>query len=98
MYLSLVGKHPIHAKGDTKKEYSRKLRNLSDLTLPASLKVSDNCRDFFEKLCKLHPSKRYDAQKALKHPFLTGNDEDPIPLTTSEEINQVQAENLLRQA
>jgi serine/threonine protein kinase len=38
-------------------------------------------KDFFNKLCSYPPSERYDAKSALKHPWITGNSKDEIPLT-----------------
>ena len=86
MYLLLTGKHPIHTKGDTEPIYLKKLEKTLDLTLPEDLEVSDMWKDFFERLCKHSPVKRYSAWTALKHPWILGDHNSELPLTLLERI------------
>jgi hypothetical protein len=42
-------------------------------------------------LCKLSSLQRYDAKRALKHPWITRNFQEKIPLTRIEEMQQQDA-------
>jgi serine/threonine protein kinase len=87
IYQLLTGKHPLFKKGvDTDSTFQKKLRETKDLELPEDLEVSPLMRDLFRKLCKINPTERYEARMILQHPVLTGNADDPIPLTASEKL------------
>lgn len=42
-------------------------------------------KDFFLKLCDREPFKRYTAEQALNHPWITRNVKNEIPLTFEEQ-------------
>jgi hypothetical protein len=48
-------------------------------------------KDFICRLCKLSSLQRYDAKRALKHPWITRNLHEKIPLTRIEEMQQQDA-------
>lgn len=43
-------------------------------------------KDFFEKLCSYPSSIRYDAERALQHPWITRKINEPVPMTINQEI------------
>lgn len=49
--------------------------NLNDCELPPL------ARNLIERLCSLQPTNRYRVEQALRHPWITGNPRDEIPLT-----------------
>jgi serine/threonine protein kinase len=87
LYQLLTGEHAFFRPGkDSERDYLRKLSKSGDLELPKSCKVSPHMRDLFSRLCKKAPGERYDALSVLAHPAITGNPDDPIPMTASEQI------------
>jgi hypothetical protein len=50
------------------------------------------------KLCNPMPIERYTAEQALRHPWITRDFDDPIPLTESEKMREYQAGSLLKNA
>jgi len=44
-------------------------------------------KDFISRICKISSFQRYDAKRALGHPWITRNFDDKIPLTRVEEIH-----------
>jgi serine/threonine protein kinase len=50
----------------------------------------------FRNLCKLQASQRYTAKDALKHPWITRNNTDHVPLTPLEKMSQLEQEDDLR--
>lgn len=83
MYQLLTGKHPFHEKGDIESSYLKKLQE-GDLELPEDVQVTDMCRDFFSRLWKFSPVKRYHAKTALEHPWIIGNRNAPLPMSLFE--------------
>ena len=53
-------------------------------------------KDFFTKLCSYPASERYDAQKALSHPWITGVGE--IPLTRKQLLARFDSQQGLKKA
>ena len=47
--------------------------------------VSTLAKDLIFKLCQISQTERYDAKRALLHPWLTRRFNDKIPLTAKEE-------------
>ena len=52
-------------------------------------------KDFISRICKISSFQRYDAKRALGHPWITRNFDDKIPLTRVEEIHQQEVRNML---
>jgi len=52
-------------------------------------------KDFISRICKISCLQRYDAKRALQHPWITRNLEDKIPLTRIEEMQQYDLRNML---
>lgn len=48
--------------------------------------VSSLAKNLIIKLCHISQVERYDAKRALHHPWITRKLDDKIPLTASEEI------------
>ena len=89
MYQLLTnGKHPCFNKGESSNEYIQKMRNIDSKPLKWEFNenFSELAKDFFLKLCSYPPNQRYDANRALMHPWLTRNERDEIPLTRKQEI------------
>lgn len=79
--LLTCGQHPCYEKGEI--GYGKKLKNIE--SKPIEWHFTDNfsplAKDFFLNLVSYPPSQRYDAATALKHPWITRNNENKIPLT-----------------
>jgi hypothetical protein len=43
-------------------------------------------KDFFEKLCSYPSSIRYDADRALQHPWITRDTKQEIPMTVNQDL------------
>ena len=86
MYMLLnKGEHPFYHNGDTKKTFLNNLKNNKGLVF--NNKISFMAMHLIKKLLEYDPIKRYKANDALKHPWITRNPEDKIPQTFNEQLN-----------
>ena len=84
MYMLLAkGEHPLYKADDSIKRFVQKL-NHGFIDFPSTLNVSAMAKNLFQKLVQKDPAERYSADKALSHPWITGNFKDQVPLTTNE--------------
>ena len=79
------GKHPFYQKNDKKADFIKKIKvgKLNFIN-----KLSFMAKHLNQKLCEVNPSWRYSAQLANKHPWITRNPNDEIPLTFNEILNR----------
>jgi serine/threonine protein kinase len=75
------GKHPFYIKGDNKKDFVKKIM---DGKINFYNKVSPMAKHLILKLLEPNPSWRYTAAQAIKHPWITRNKNDEVPLTFNE--------------
>ena len=75
------GKHPFYQKGDSKEDFTEKIKNGK---INFVNKVSYMAKNLIYKLCEPNPSWRYSADLAIKHPWITRNPNDAIPMTFNE--------------
>ena len=86
MYMLLnKGEHPFYHNGDTKKTFLNNIKNNTGLVF--NNKISFMAMHLIKKLLEYDPIKRYKANDALKHPWITRNPEDKIPQTFNEQLN-----------
>ena len=86
MYMLLNnGKHPFYQKNDKKEDFIKKIKigKLNYIN-----KLSFMAKHLNQKLCEVNPSWRYSAHLANKHPWITRNPNDEIPLTFNEILNR----------
>ena len=79
------GKHPFYIKGDNKKDFVKKIM---DGKINFYNKVSPMAKHLILKLLEPNASWRYTAAQAIKHPWITRNKNDEIPLTFNELLNK----------
>ena len=85
MYMILnKGEHPFYQNGDTKQDFINKLKSFKELKY--NNKISYMGLNLLKKLLEPDPLKRYKAEDALRHPWITRNPEDKIPHTFNELI------------
>ena len=70
---------------DKKKDFIKKIK-LAKLNFIN--KISYMAKHLMHKLCEPNPSWRYSASLAIKHPWITRNPNDDIPLTFNEILNR----------
>ena len=97
MYQLLAcGQHPCYGRGE--QDYAKKLLEIElkpfKWTFPDNF--SELARDFFLNLVSYPPSSRYDAITALKHPWITRQSNDKIPLSQEQEFAMFEQERQLR--
>ena len=86
MYMLLnKGEHPFYHNGDTKEEFINNLKSIKKLK--CKNKISYMGLNLLKKLLEPDPLKRYKANDALKHPWITRNPEDKIPQTINDQLN-----------
>jgi serine/threonine protein kinase len=86
MYMLLNnGKHPFYHKDDKKEDFIKKIKLAK---LHFINKISYMAKHLLHKLCEPNPSWRYSANLAIKHPWITRNPNDDIPLTFNEILNK----------
>ena len=74
-------KHPFYVKGLDKKNYCEKIKK-GNFTYCNNL--SYMAKNLISKLLEPNPSWRYTSDKAIRHPWITRNKNDPIPKTFNE--------------
>ena len=79
------GKHPFYQKNDKKEDVIKKIK-IGKLNFIN--KLSFMAKSLNQKLCEVNPSWRYSANLAIKHPWITRNPNDEIPLTFNEILNR----------
>ena len=79
------GKHPFYQKNDKKADFIQKIKAGK---LHFINKMSFMAKNLNYKLCEPNPSWRYSANLAIKHPWITRNPKDEIPLTFNEILNK----------
>jgi serine/threonine protein kinase len=82
MYILLVGRHPLHKKGEEISEYTAKLKN-PKWVFPKQ--CTELAKTFFLRLMKVNPLERYTAKEALDHPWIT-RVPSSIPLSYAENV------------
>jgi len=86
MYMLLNnGKHPFYHKDDKKSDFIQKIKLAK---LHFINKLSYMAKHLMHKLCEPNPSWRYSANLAVKHPWITRNPNDDIPLTFNEILSR----------
>ena len=82
MYMLLNnGKHPFYHKGDKKIDVINKIKSGKIFFIN---KLSFMAKHLITKLCEPNPTNRYSASHAVKHPWITRNVNDEIPMTFSD--------------
>ena len=79
------GKHPFYQKNDKKEDFVKKIK-IGKLNFIN--KLSFMAKHLNQKLCEVNPSWRYSAHLANKHPWITRNPNDEVPLTFNEILNR----------
>jgi calcium/calmodulin-dependent protein kinase I len=88
------GRHPFFEKGESKRKYIQKLKN----GYIKNDNLSEMSNNFIGKLLEPNPRRRYSANVALKHPWITRKLLDSIPLTMYESINKTLLINKMKNA
>ena len=88
------GRHPFFEKGESKRKYIQKLKN----GYIRNDNLSEMSNNFIGKLLEPNPRRRYSANVALKHPWITRKLLDSIPLTMYESINKTLLINKMKNA
>ena len=88
------GRHPFYQKNDKREDFIRKIKNGK---LNFINKLSFMAKNLNQKLCEVNPSWRYSAHLAMKHPWITRNPNDEIPLTFNEILNRNNSKKNLNQ-
>ena len=83
MFMLLnYGKHPFYVKGELKKDF------VENCKINFYNKVSPMAKHLIFKLLEPNPSWRYNASQAIKHPWITRNKNDEVPLTFNEILHK----------
>ena len=94
MYTLLTGKHPFFRDNDNKKTYVNRISK-QDLELD-KLGMSEVAYSLFSKLCSRSISERYTSNLAIKHPWITRNFNDIVPMTQGQEVKMIEADTSFR--
>ena len=79
------GKHPFYVKGINRNDFNKKIRNCK---INFYNKISPMAKHLILKLLEPNPSWRYNASQAIKHPWITRNKYDEVPLTFNEILHK----------
>ena len=79
------GKHPFYVKGINRNDFNKKIRNCK---IHFYNKISPMAKHLILKLLEPNPSWRYNASQAIKHPWITRNKYDEVPLTFNEILHK----------
>ena len=99
LYYMLVGCHPLYITGVMLADNSQTLKQKVAAIEPEKWHypsfVTPLAKDLICKLCRISQIERYDAKRALQHPWITRRFDEKIPLTASEEIQMFNQEQVL---
>ena len=79
------GKHPFYVKGIERKDFNKKIQSCK---INFYNKISPMAKHLIFKLLEPNPSWRYNASQAIKHPWITRNKYDEVPLTFNELLHK----------
>ena len=85
------GEHPFYTQNDSNKIFLRNLKE--NKRKEFNTKVSYLAINLVNKLLQHDPIKRYKANEALKHPWITRNLKDKIPETLNELLKNIRIIN-----
>lgn len=102
LYTMLVGYHPLYINGGMLSDNTQSLKHKVAAIDPAKWHypsyISKLAKNLIVKLCKISQIERYDAKRALHHPWITRRLDDDVPLTASEEIQHFNLEGILQKS
>ena len=84
------GQHPFYKKGMEKKDL---LNNIKNKNIPYNKNISPLANNLLQQLLQKDLSLRITSSLALKHPWITRNESDPIPLNLYQEVNKIVIKN-----
>ena len=87
------GKHPFYIKGDTKKDFVKKIM---EGKINFYNKVSPMAKHLILKLLEPNASWRYTGAQAIKHPWITRNKNDEVPLTFNEILTKSNSKKIAK--
>ena len=87
------GKHPFYTKGMDRTDFNKKIKTCK---INFYNKISPMAKHLILKLLEPNPSWRYNASQAIKHPWITRNKYDEIPLTFNEILHKSNMKKLGR--
>ena len=87
------GKHPFYTKGMDRIDFNQKIKTCK---INFYNKISPMAKHLIFKLLEPNPSWRYNASQAIKHPWITRNKYDEIPLTFNEILHKSNMKKLGR--
>ena len=95
MHIILAqGKHPFYNREiDNVDSFKKKLVKLTDIVIDPV--ISDLAKNLINKLAHTQASHRYSAKDALKHPWITRRNDNSIPMSFTEQINNFELESSL---
>ena len=79
------GKHPFYVKGIERKDFDKKIQSCK---INFYNKISPMAKHLIFKLLEPNPSWRYNASQAIKHPWISRNKYDEVPLTFNEILHK----------
>ena len=96
LYNMFLGYHPLYITGGILSDNSHTLKQ-KVAAIETELwhypdYVSPMAKDLICKLCRINQIERYDAKRALQHPFITRNYNEKIPMTKTEEMQMFNIE------
>ena len=96
LYYMLVGYHPLYITGGILSDNNHTLKQKVAAIEPEKWHypsyVTPLAKDLICKLCRIGQIERYDAKRALQHPWITRRFDEKIPLTAGEEIQMYDKE------
>ena len=87
------GKHPFYIKGDNKKDFVKKIM---EGKINFYNKVSPMAKHLILKLLEPNASWRYTGAQAIKHPWITRNKNDEVPLTFNEILTKSNSKKIAK--
>lgn len=82
MYEMILKKHPFSEHSHCRVAMESHLKDYSEVRFPDKIQVSDQAKHLIYSLMHRSVSGRFGASDALKHPWITRNLGEKLPLTS----------------
>lgn len=84
MFEIIAGYHPFYKPGMSRDQLIEILKNFKGFNYPKTM--SNEAKHLIQRLCNVVSANRFRAKEALNHPWITREQDAPLPVTGFERV------------